>query len=142
MRVIIEAILGMPGLVILAAITFWLVMATIPRVEAAGCHGQLVRASWYGKETCGHRLPGRGKGKCQTASGIPFDGSQWLVAHKTLPFHSKLRLSYGGKSVVVPVEDRGPWVSGRTLDLSRAVAVSLGTIKAKEGAPLVCMERL
>lgn len=142
MRIIEHVVSLRAGYVIIVGLAWVFITATIPHVEAAQCRGQMVRASWYGKETCGHRLPGRGKGKCQTASGIPFDGSQWLVAHKTLPFHSKLRLSYGGKSVVVPVEDRGPWVSGRTLDLSRAVAVSLGTIKAKEGAPLVCMERL
>lgn len=95
------------------------------------CAGQLVRASWYGAES------GR-----KTASGGYFDGRQWLVAHKSLPLGTKLKLSYGGRSVVVPVLDRGPYIAGRTLDLSRAVAVALGTIHAKEGAPLVCMERL
>lgn len=96
---------------------------------AMGCAGQLVKASWYGQES-GSR----------TASGLAFDGSQMIVAHKSLPFHTRLRLSYRGKSLVVPVEDRGPYIAGRTLDLSKAVASYLGTIPA--GVATICMERL
>jgi len=128
---------------IIAGLAFMFIFGSIPHANAAGyCAGQSVRASWYGRETCGHRPPGRGKGKCQTASGIPFDGSQWVVAHKTLPFGTKLRITYNGKSVVVPVQDRGPYIKGRTLDLSHAVAVALGTIKSESGAPVVCMQIL
>jgi len=96
---------------------------------AAECSGEWVRASWYGVES-GNR----------TASGKRFDGTQWLVAHRTLPFGTKLRLTYQGRSVVVPVEDRGPFVAGRSLDLSAAVAAKLGT-KA-HGVVRLCMERV
>lgn len=98
-------------------------------LASEACAGQMVRASFYGKES-GHR----------TASGLAFDGTQWLVAHRSFPFGTKLRLTYRGRSVVAPVEDRGPFIAGRTLDLSRAVAVSLGTIPA--GVATVCMEQL
>lgn len=93
------------------------------------CPAGLVRASWYGAES------GR-----RTASGRRFDGRQWLVAHKTLPFGTRLRLTYRGRSIVVPVEDRGPFVAGRTLDLSEAVARRLGTRQA--GVPCIRMEIL
>ena len=103
--------------------------AFLPYAHAGECRGQLVRASWYGAES------GR-----KTASGGYFDGRQWLVAHRTLPLGTRLRLTYEGRSVVVPVLDRGPYVAGRDLDLSHAVAAALGTTRAPEGAPLVCME--
>lgn len=101
-----------------------------PRAAIAGeCGGQLVRASYYGAES-GNR----------TASGLRFDGTQLIVAHKSLPFGTRLRLTYRGRSIVVPVEDRGPYIRGRTLDLSKAVAKRLGTIGA--GVVTLCMERL
>jgi rare lipoprotein A len=106
-----------------------LVLAFAQPVLAAPCAGRIVTASWYGAES-GHR----------TASGLRFDGSQWLVAHKSLPFGTKLRLTYRGRSVIVPVQDRGPYIRGRTLDLSEAVARALGTKAA--GAARVCMEKI
>jgi rare lipoprotein A len=115
------------ALLIVAACVF---VIGIPMRHAAGaeqaCHGQTVLASWYGSES-GSR----------TASGLYFDGSQLLVAHRSLPFGTKLRLSYRGRSMVVAVEDRGPFVKGRTLDLSEAVARRLGTKGA--GVARVCM---
>ncbi len=114
------------GAILLAA---FLVLAALPvrHATAAECAGTMVRASWYGAES-GSR----------TASGLRFTGREWLVAHRTLPFGTLLRLSYGGRSVTVPVEDRGPYVAGRTLDLSAAVARALGTMPA--GVAWVCME--
>ena len=47
-------------------------------------------------------------------------------AHRSLPFGTKLRVTHGGKSVVVTVNDRGPFVRGRVLDLSTAAARALG----------------
>ncbi len=84
-------------------------------VKASSC--VMVKASWYGAES-GNK----------TATGHPFNGKQWLVAHRTFPFGTKLRLTYNGRSVVVSVLDRGPYIRGRTLDLSAAVARRLGTI--------------
>jgi len=94
-------------------------------VLAAEC----VRASWYGAES-GNR----------TANGEHFDGSSLTAAHRTLPFGTRLRVSYRGKSVVVRINDRGPYVRGRSLDLSRAAATRIGMIPA--GVGRVCFERM
>lgn len=82
-------------------------------------------ASWYGPES-GNR----------TANGEPFDGSSMTAAHRTLSFGTKLRVTYGNKSVVVRINDRGPFIKGRSLDLSSAAATRLG-LKAA-GVAKVC----
>lgn len=99
-----------------------------PRAAYAGTC-QTVVASWYGTES-GSR----------TANGERFTGRDMTAAHKTLPFGTKLRVTYHGKSVVVRVNDRGPYIKGRSLDLSRAAAERIGLIQA--GVGKVCMERL
>lgn len=101
---------------------------------AAACPGQMVKASYYGQETC------RGKARCQTADGTRFDGSQMLVAHKSLPFGTKVRFTYKGHSVTLPVRDRGPYIEGRSYDLSEAAARRLGFLRA--GVVTLCAERL
>lgn len=57
-----------------------------------------------------------------TASGEPFDPEALTAAHKTLPLHSVVRVTNpdNGKSVTVRINDRGPYIDGRCLDLSRA----------------------
>ena len=72
-------------------------------------------ASYYGNES-GSR----------TASGQRMNASAMTCAHRSLPFGTKLRVTHGGKSVVVTVNDRGPFVRGRVLDLSTAAARALG----------------
>jgi rare lipoprotein A len=47
-------------------------------------------------------------------------------AHRSLPFGTKLRVSHGGRSIIVTVNDRGPFVRGRVLDLSTGAAHALG----------------
>lgn len=86
------------------------------------------KASWYAYT--GHR----------TANGEAFDGSGYTAASRTLPFGTKLRVTYGSRSVIVRVNDRGPYVNGRMLDLSRAAASALGLIAA--GVDRVCAEIL
>ena len=61
-----------------------------------------------------------------TASGVPFDPSGLTAAHKTLPFGTQLLVSYGGRSAQVTVNDRGPFVAGRDIDLSQAAADMIG----------------
>lgn len=73
-------------------------------------------ASWYGPGLYGNT----------TADGTTFTADTWCVAHKTLPFGTVVQITYGGKTVDVPVRDRGPYVAGREFDLSAAVARSLG----------------
>ena len=76
------------------------------------------KASWYGPGFDGR----------STASGAIFDQEGWTVAHKTLPLGTILLISYNGRSVVALVNDRGPYVAGRILDLSHGVANALGTL--------------
>lgn len=88
-----------------------------------------VRASYYGTES-GSR----------TANGERFTGRDMTAAHRSLPFGTRLRVTHGGKSVTVRVNDRGPFVRGRSLDLSHAAAAKLGMIRA--GVATVCYERI
>lgn len=75
-------------------------------------------ASWYG-------IPFHGK---KTASGEIFDMNKLSGAHKTLPFPTKVMVENpkSGQSVVIRVTDRGPFVRGRVLDLSREAAKRVG----------------
>ena len=72
-------------------------------------------ASFYGNES-----------GSQTASGQRFNQNAMTCAHRSLPFGTKLRVTHGGRSVVVTVNDRGPFVRGRVLDLSTAAARAIG----------------
>ncbi|MGY4625297.1 rare lipoprotein A (peptidoglycan hydrolase) [Bradyrhizobium sp. USDA 4486] len=64
--------------------------------------------------------------KGRTASGSSFNRNLLTAAHRNLPFGTKLRVTHGNRSVIVTVNDRGPWIRGRILDLSLAAAHSLG----------------
>jgi rare lipoprotein A len=72
-------------------------------------------ASMYGNES-----------GSQTASGQRFNENAMTCAHRSLPFGTKLRVSHGGRSIIVTVNDRGPFVRGRVLDLSTGAARALG----------------
>ncbi len=82
---------------------------------ATGGHSFSGVASMYGNES-----------GSKTASGQRFNENAMTCAHRSLPFGTKLRVSHGGRSVVVTVNDRGPFVRGRVLDLSTAAARALG----------------
>ena len=79
-------------------------------------------ASWYGGKFHGRR----------TASGEPYDMHAMTAAHKTLPFGTRVRVRHAetGKEVVVRINDRGPFIRGRVIDLSRAAAASIGVMQA------------
>ena len=62
----------------------------------------------------------------QTASGQRFNENAMTCAHRSLPFGTKLRITHGGRSVIVTVNDRGPFVKGRVLDLSTGAARAVG----------------
>lgn len=93
---------------------------------------QYVLASWYGPEF--HGRP--------TASGETFDMNGKTAAHRTLPFGTILRVIYPetGRTAVVIVNDRGPFVKGREIDLSYGAAKDIGLIT--EGTGMVRLERL
>ena len=78
--------------------------------------GRTMVATYYGYELEGS----------PTASGEPFDPEGYTAAHKKLPLGTRLRVSYGGESVRVTVNDRGPYVAGYDLDLSLAAAREIG----------------
>jgi rare lipoprotein A len=64
----------------------------------------------------------------RTASGIPLDNKAMTAAHRTLKFGSKVRVTNksNGRSATVTITDRGPYVRGRCIDLTKAAALSLG----------------
>ena len=76
----------------------------------------IVIASWYGPGFYGNR----------TACGQLFNPTIQGVAHRTLPCGTLVTLSYQGRTVTVPVIDRGPFIFGRTFDLSYATKLALG----------------
>jgi len=95
-------------------------------VAAAGAaRAQQMMATWYGPGFEGST----------TASGEPFNPDDYTAAHKTLPFGTKLIVTYNGRSVVVRVNDRGPYSGGYDLDLSQAAAEYLG-LTAAGAAPV------
>ncbi|HMB77047.1 MAG TPA: septal ring lytic transglycosylase RlpA family protein [Kiloniellaceae bacterium] len=79
-------------------------------------------ASWYG-------VPYHGR---TTASGETFNMNAMTAAHKTLPFGTKVKVTNlaNGRAVQVVINDRGPFVPGRIIDLSRAAADKIDMIKA------------
>lgn len=87
-----------------------------PFAATAVSGGVTVLASWYGPGFYGNR----------TACGQVYSPQIVGVAHKTLPCGTLLVLSYGDRTVTVPVIDRGPYIAGRTLDLSNATRGALG----------------
>ena len=86
----------------------------VPQQGIAG--SQIMMASYYGYSHAGN----------MTASGVLFDPHAFTAAHKTMPLGTPLLVSYGGKSVKVIVNDRGPYVDGIDLDLSQAAAEAIG----------------
>ena len=90
------------------------------------------KVSWYG--------PGfHGK---KTASGEIFNKNKLTAASKTIKFGTKLKVTdpKTGKSVIVKVNDRGPYIHGRILDLSEAAAKSIGN--KKQVVKTLCIERM
>lgn len=90
----------------------------------SGCAPKMIQygnASWYGKEFSGRR----------TASGVKFRPGKRTAAHKTIPFGTKVKVTNlkNGRSVKVRINDRGPYVKGRIIDLSRKAARKLGMLQ-------------
>lgn len=83
--------------------------------DASAGKKEVMVASWYMHGT-------------RTANGEKYNPDGMTVAHKKLPFHTRLRLTHNGKSVIVRVNDRGPFTKGRHIDLSRGVARELGCL--------------
>jgi len=92
-------------------------MASLQSTEAVAA--QCGKASWYTMGT-------------KTANGERMNAAALAAAHRTLPFGTKVRVENlkNGKTVVVRINDRGPFVRGRVIDVTRAAAVELGMINS------------
>lgn len=73
-------------------------------------------ASWYGPDFYGNK----------TADGTVLERDSLWVAHKTLPLGTKVKFTYKGKTITLPVKDRGPFIEGREWDLTEAAAEAIG----------------
>ncbi|MFY9943997.1 MAG: septal ring lytic transglycosylase RlpA family protein [Desulfobacterales bacterium] len=92
----------------------------------AGRYRESGVASWYGNETLNR------KGGHMTANGEAFDPNELSAAHKYLPLPTYARVTnlQNGRTLIVRVNDRGPFVDGRIIDLSAAAARRLGFYEA------------
>ncbi len=90
--------------------------------EPAGEHIADGHASYYGNELAGNR----------TASGERFNPRALTAAHRTLPLGTKIRVTNqaNGKSVIVRINDRGPFVKSRLIDVSYAAAQRISMIRS------------
>jgi rare lipoprotein A len=98
-----------------------------------GHERRIITASWYGRRFHGHR----------TSSGELFNENRLTAASRTLPMDSMVRVTNlaNGKSVVVRINDRGPYVGGRAIDLSRAAARRIGLTHEGIGAVRIALLR-
>lgn len=114
--------LGAPRRAVLVSIIVMVGCLAMLLFAAGLARADQMVASWYGPGFEG----------ATTASGEPFDPNDYTAAHRTLPFGTKLIVTYNGRSVVVRINDRGPYVSGRDIDLSQAAAQYIGLTAAGE----------
>ena len=100
--------------------------------ETLAAGNQCGSASWYGPGFNGRTA----------ASGERFNQNAMTAAHKTLPFGTMVKVvnQKTGKSVMVKINDRGPYHGGRIIDLSKAAANKLGIVQAGTGK--VCLTRV
>jgi rare lipoprotein A len=104
----------------LGALIFTLAISFSPQAFAAPQNGQTGIASVYGN--------GDGEAGSKTANGERMNPGALTAAHRTLPFGTRVNVvnQRNGKSVVVRISDRGPFVRGRVIDLTPAAARALG----------------
>jgi rare lipoprotein A len=111
-------------MVLISSIPF-LMLGVVSANAGSACGG----ASWYALHS-------------RTASGERMNPSALTAAHRTLPLGSRVKVTNqrNGKTVVVRINDRGPFVRGRMIDLSKGAANRLGFVGA--GHTNICMARL
>lgn len=108
-----------------AALVLTSVLAVTAQTQAFAAEPSCGRASWYALTS-------------RTASGERMDPAKLTAAHPRLKFGTRVEVTNprNGKSVVVRINDRGPFVKGRVIDVSRAAAGQLGMIRS--GVAKVC----
>jgi rare lipoprotein A len=102
----------------------------VARPETRAAFRQIGVASWYGPGFHGKR----------TASGERFDQNDLTAAHRQLPLGSEVKVTNleNGRAITVAINDRGPYIKGRVIDLSKAAARRLGIVE--EGVAKVRIE--
>src|SRR5215471_7906955 len=100
-------------------LSFIILFSCAPKISQTG------KASYYADKFNGRK----------TANGETFQNSKLTAAHKTLPFGTKVKVINldNGKSVKVRINDRGPFVSGRIIDLSKKAAKKIGMVDTGVG---------
>ena len=106
-----------------AAIAAFSLHGSAQAKTAPGCG----HASWYALTS-------------KTASGERMNPAKLTAAHRSLPFGTKLKVTNkrNGKSVVVRINDRGPFIRGRVIDVSKAAAQNIGMVSS--GTAQVCYQ--
>lgn len=112
----------------LRTVLFFAALALALCAAVPAC-AETMRASYYGSES-GSR----------TASGERFRPNGLTAAHRKLPFGTRLRVCLMGRCVVVRINDRGPFIHGRSLDLSKGAAARIGMLRV--GVASVQVERV
>lgn len=104
-----------------------------------------IAATTFGGVAQAYAAPGCGHASwyalgSKTASGERMNPSKLTAAHRTLPFGTKVLVTNkrNGKSVVVRINDRGPFIRGRVLDVSKAAAADIGMVSS--GTAQVCFQ--
>ena len=100
------------------------------RVAAVRKYTRVASRKEAGGKTASHGVASFYTEGTKTASGEKFDTMEMTAAHPTLPFGTKLRVTNvaSGQSVTVRVNDRGPYVQGRVVDVSYSAADALGMV--------------
>jgi len=113
--------IGPRGLALLSAITLFSSAPSAQAAKESSAFREVTRASWYGNDFVGKRMAG----------GKNFDPRKLTAAHRTLQLGSKVKVTdvRTGRSVVVQITDRGPYLPGRGIDLSYAAARELGILQ-------------
>jgi rare lipoprotein A len=110
------------GLCVLALLVLVGCSSTPKSGSSASGHSESGQASYYGNEFHGRK----------TANGERFDQGKLTAAHRTLPFGTQVKVTntQTGKSVTVRVNDRGPFVKGRVIDLSSSAFKAIASLNA------------
>jgi len=103
-------------------ICFGCASGSVPKTARVASYTQSGKASYYADKFQGRK----------TASGEPYDKKALTGAHRSLPFGTRVRVTNteNGASVIVRINDRGPFSKGRIIDLSRAAFSSIGKTSA------------
>src|SRR5258707_11026025 len=101
------------------------------QIEASRQAKHILSATKAAAKTSSSGVASFYKDDTETASGEKFDPHQLTAAHRTVPFGTRLRVTNveTGRSVTVRINDRGPYIPGRSVDLSHSAADTIGMVE-------------